>query len=110
MNEQLKALVNNWRFDAENARSNLTPAHRDTLMECAKELEAVTVAPVQNVKQMARELLAAEYLKLGEHSAVDEAMVERGAALSTSGRKDDPRYRAKIRAILTAALTPGDKT
>ena len=35
---------------------------------------------------------------------VTEEMVSRGAALSTSGRENDPAYRARIRAILRAAL------
>jgi len=41
--------------------------------------------------------------------AVDDAMVERGAALSTTGRANDPSYRAKIRRILEAALQAGRK-
>jgi hypothetical protein len=36
------------------------------------------------------------------HFRVTEEMVDRGAALSTSGRQDDPRYREKIRKILEA--------
>lgn len=36
--------------------------------------------------------------------AVTEAMVEAAAALSTTGRKDDPKYRAKILRILEAAF------